>query len=275
MRRFAFLLTVTGLIGLLAVPVYAAEEEDEVPIGTVETLLTATNGNGNLVGEMDLCDTVADAARAACGTDIAVVNGGDVIRNLDGGEVTRQDLVDLFLEDRELGTAEISGEDLLELLEYGVSYYVMDMSTETVDTEESLFDGFPQISGFTFTVDPTAPVGERIYSLKTSDGTEITADTRLTLTATVFMLEGGYGYPVLDYQSTDISLSEALEQHFDDGVLMSPETDRIRRLGVGETFSFSRPMILVICIALILLIVSVRGVRGGNNRERRFIYYDY
>lgn len=264
MRRLLFLL----LLILLMVPSAAAlDDSDDTVIGTVESLQKATNDSGCTTREMELCDTVADAARSACGTDIAVMNGGDVVRNLDGGEATWGDIRSLFAGDRALGVAEISGADLLELLEHGVSHAAVDMSSETLDVEASSFDGFPQVSGFSFTYDPTAPVGERIVSAKLSDGTAVTEDMTLTLAATEYMLEGGYGYPAFDYEGAGVSQAEALARFFAGGSLPAPETGRINCIGLGSLFNISRPVVLLVSIAAILIVVSVRGALGKGPKK--------
>ena len=265
MRRLAITL---GLLLSLTMFVSAAAPPDDAVAGNTPTLLKATNPPGCNTSEMALCDVIADATRASGGTELAIINGGDVIHNLDGGETTWGDIRFLFSEDRALGVTEITGAELLELLEHGVSHATVDMSTETLDLEASAFDGFPQISGFSFSYDPSAPEGLRIVSMELDGGKNITSDMTLRLTAPIFMLEGGYGYPALEYQPMDVTLSEAMGRYYGGETLPEFRTGRITCIGMSDRFSFSRPMIFFVAIAAILISLSVRGFlqkHGGDH----------
>lgn len=249
MRRFIIALF---LITLCIVPAQSAWAYDEdTVLGTVEFLQQATNDPGCTTTEMELCDTIADAVRSACSSQIAIINGGDIIHNLEGGEATWGDILFLFSENRPLAVAEISGADLLEILEHGVSHAVVDMSTETLDLEGSSFDGFPQVSGFTFSYDPTAPVGQRIVSAELSDGTLIVEDMTLTLAASEYMLGGGFGYPAAACRSVDITLADAMARYFqcfESGEISDPTMRRITCIGLSDRFAPPRTTIAFISI---------------------------
>lgn len=264
MRRVLTVLLVALFVAQM--PCAMARGADTV-VGTVEMLQQATNDYGCLTKEMELCDTVADAVRSACGTQIAIVNGGDFALNLEGGEVTWGDILAVFREDRVVAVAEITGAQLLELLEYGVSNAVVDMTTETLDVEESVFDGFPQISGFAFAYDPTAPVGERILYADLEDGTQIDGEMTLTLAATGHMLSGGFGYPELEHSGTGVTLAGALAQYFQDGVLGDPVMKRIQCIGLSDRFALSRPTIMVISAAAIMLCFSFGKIKQRGKKE--------
>lgn len=230
-------------------------------VGTVETLQQATNDHGCTTAEMRLCDTVADAARQACGAQAAILNGGDFFHNLQGGEATWDDIRGLFTEDRPLAVAEITGRELLAMLEYGVSHAAVNVSTETLDVEASSFEGFPQVSGISFSYDPTAPVGQRIISAELSDGTLVLPGTTLKLAATEYMLSGGYGYPSTDFQSAGVTLAEAVAGYFDDGMLRNPVMGRITVIGLNDRFALPRGTIFVVSVALIMISFSVTKIR--------------
>lgn len=267
MRRFLIALF---LVMLFAVPEASANQyRDDTVLGTVESLQQATNNNMCLTAEAELCDTVADAVRSACGTQIAIINGGDLFHNLEGGEATWSNVLFLFTENRPLATAEISGAELLEILEYGVSYAVIDPSTVTLDVEASVFEGFPQISGFSFQYDPTARVGERIRYAELSDGTKVSDDMTVTLAATEYMLSGGFGYPAVDSQSAGITLAEAMAQYFDvnGGTISDPAMKRIICIGLSDSFAVSRPTLFVISIAAIMLCFFYGKIRRRSKKE--------
>lgn len=265
MRRFLIALF---LVMSFILPVGSAlAYSDDTVLGTVEFLQQATNNYGCTTIEMELCDTVADAVRSACNTQISIVNGGDFIHNLEGGEATWGDILFLFSENRTLAVAEISGADLLEILEYGVSHAVVDMSAETLDIEASSFDGFPQISGFSFAYDPTAQVGQRIVSAELSDGTLISADMTLTLAASEYMLSGGFGYPAVAYQSTGITLAEAMAQYFDGGTIGDPTMRRITHIGLSDRFTVSRSKIAFVSVAGVMACFCFGKIRKKSKKE--------
>lgn len=265
MRRFLIALVLVALCATQTANALAYD--GDTVLGTVESLQQATNGYGCTTKEMELCDTVADAVRSACNTQIAIINGGDFLHNLQGGQATWNDILFIFTENKTLGVAEVSGAQLLEILEYGVSHATVDMSTETLDIEASSFDGFPQISGFTFAYDPTAPVGQRILYADLSDGTEITADMTLTLAATEYMLSGGYGYPVIDHRSADLTLADATARYFNEGTLGDPKMKRIASVGLSDSIGFSRPAILVVSFAVILICAAYGKIRRKGKKE--------
>lgn len=265
MRRYAAALIL--IIAWILPAASASSYSDSTVLGTVESLQQATNNFGNLTMEMELCDTVADAVRSACGCQIAIVNGGDLIHNLEGGEATWGDILFLFAENRPLAKTEISGADLLRILEHGVSYAVMDLSNETLDVEASVFEGFPQISGFSFTYDLSAPVGQRIIYAELPDGTLISEDMVLTLGATEYMLSGGFGYPEVPHEGMDQTLAGAMASYFEGNTLGDPEMKRITCIGVSDRFAIPRPTIFVISIAVIIAALCFGKARQRTKKE--------
>jgi len=110
--------------------------------------LVATKADGTWAvrsGETNLGDLVADAYRTLLGADVGMVNGGGVRADISAGPVTYGDLLSVNPFANELCLVEVSGQELLDLLEYGVETY----------PESS--GSFPQVSGITFTVDPSVP----------------------------------------------------------------------------------------------------------------------
>lgn len=271
MRRILVLLSVL----LLMIPAAQALDYGEADVvGTVETLQKATNDSGNLMQEMALCDSIADAMRAVAVTDIAILNGGDVVHNLEGGEVTWRDIQGLFAVDQPLAVTTLTGAELRELLELGVSHAAVDMSDETLDAQASAFEGFPQVSGFKFHYDPSAPVGERIVELTLTDGTEIGADMTLTLCATEEMLSGGYGYPAREWESTGLTQAQALAAYIGGGTLKTPAAGRITCIGVSGRFAVSRPLVFLCSIGAILIVFSVRGALGKAPKRDKNPFFE-
>lgn len=222
MRRFnkykhgagaiSLFIALTAVFSMLPVQARAAYAPDDV-IGNVPTYLSAVTDPLATLGETDLGNVSADAARTALGTDVAILNGGDFINNLDSGEATYAAILSVFAEDRELAAATVTYKQLSALLEQGLSHMVLDLTDESIDEEKSQYDGFPQISGMEIKYDVSAPAGEKLVYIKIS-GEEIDLQddmSQLTLAATSYMLGGGYDMPAAEtYSPSGITLAQAL-----------------------------------------------------------------
>ncbi|WP_390625167.1 bifunctional metallophosphatase/5'-nucleotidase [Falsirhodobacter algicola] len=106
---------------------------------------------GNLVAEAQLA-RVADQ-----GVQISLVNGGGLRASIDAGPVTMGEVLTVLPFNNTLSTFQITGAQLKEALENGVS---------------QMADGggrFPQVAGMRYTVDPAAPVGQRVSEVMVGD----------------------------------------------------------------------------------------------------------
>ena len=115
-------------------------------IGRSEVLLPAKNAEGDWLvrsGETSLGDFCADAFRLTLGTDIAFVGGGSLRKDLAAGDVRFDDIFNVFPFGNTCCIAELTGQQILDVLEFGVAAYPTD------------FGGFPHVSGLTFTFDPS------------------------------------------------------------------------------------------------------------------------
>jgi len=115
-------------------------------IGRSEVLLPATNDEGDWLvrsQETSLGDFCADALRTTLGTEIAIVGGGSIRKNLAAGDVRYDDIFNVFPFGNTCCIAELTGQEILDALEFGVAAYPTD------------FGGFPHVSGMKFTFDPS------------------------------------------------------------------------------------------------------------------------
>ena len=226
------------------------------PLGTVPWLLTATSEEDARYRQCSLGDAVSDAVRAYLGADIAIVNGGDLIGNLQPGEATSADVRGCLRADKTLATARVSGAELLEILEAALSHVTLTARRE-YDGEASAHDAFPQISGFRLSYDPGAAPGERISRLTYQDRPVQPEDSFL-LAATEEMLAGGYGLPaVADYTQSQETLGSVLEQYIRDGMedYAIPRT-RVYAMEVRTRRAFDRSTILmVVALAAVLALL--------------------
>lgn len=169
-------------------------------IGFSEVYLTVNDKSGKRLvrkGETNCGDFVTDAYRAVTGADIAFVNGGGVRAEINVGSVTRKAIMDINPWSNEMCVLEITGSQLADALEYGVSAYPQE------------FGSFPQVSGVTFEVhtyiDSPVTVDElgdfisinntmprRVRNIKVN-GEALVLDRIYTLAGTRYMLQlSGY-----------------------------------------------------------------------------------
>lgn len=101
--------------------------------------------------EVAIGDFVADAYRLISGADIAMCNGGVIRASLDKGDITYNDIISINPYGNSLCVIEISGQEILDMLEYFYRYVKDDYKQNGVALGE---DGsFQQVSGIKFTVD--------------------------------------------------------------------------------------------------------------------------
>lgn len=115
-------------------------------IGRSEVMLPALNADGDWLvrsQETTLGDFCADALRTTLGTEIAIVGGGSIRNNLAAGDVRYDDIFNVFPFGNTCCTAELTGQEILDVLEFSVAAYPTD------------FGGFPHVSGLKFSFDPS------------------------------------------------------------------------------------------------------------------------
>ena len=126
-------------------------------IGDLSVDLIKRDENGNdlsRTGENGLCELAADAFRSAGKTQAALIGAGTVRTNLEAGEVTYKDVVDILPYCNEVIMTEVSGQMLLDALEFGVSFLPDEAGA------------FPQVSGITFRINKDIESSVRINGKK-------------------------------------------------------------------------------------------------------------
>ena len=131
----------------------------------------------------------ADAVRNLMETDVAILNGGGVRHTLTAGEVTYGNLLDVFPFQNELSSCRCTGQQIIDVLEYGAqkteSIYVFD------EKPAGEYGGFLQVSGLKYTIDTSIPSGVQ----KDENGmfTEIVGEYRVK---DVYILQNGEYVPI-------------------------------------------------------------------------------
>ena len=142
-------------------------------LGTAVAALAQTQ---NAAGESALGNLIADAQRAAMGTDLAFMNPGGIRAGLDAGPITWG----------ELFTIQPFGNSLVRMTLTGAQVY------QVLEEQWAgqAFARMMQISGFEYTWDPARPVGSRVVEVRRG-GAPIDRAARFTVTCNNFMAGGG------------------------------------------------------------------------------------
>jgi 5'-nucleotidase len=153
---------------------------------------------GNLVADAML-DRVADQ-----GVTIAVQNGGGLRASIDAGEITMGEVITVLPFSNTLATVQISGADVIDALENGVS-----------DIENGA-GRFPQVAGLKYSYTLANPAGERISDvLVKGEGDEwvpIDEEASYTIVTNNFMRGGGDGYGTFAEGENPYDFGPPLEQ---------------------------------------------------------------
>ena len=204
-----------GLDNEMSRAVAAASEElneklDEVvAMSAVELTINdpeAVDANGKPIrmvrrAETNLGDLCADAYLAQSGADVAFINGGGVRTSISAGDITRDDILSVFPFGNALCVIEVTGQQLLDALEWGahgvpgenggflqvagMSYEIRsDIESSCIVDENSMFAG---VAG-----------ARRVQNVRIG-GQPLQPEQTYTLAGHNFMLlENGDGYTMFD-----------------------------------------------------------------------------
>ena len=117
-------------------------------IGHSDVDLTIYDSEGKRIvrkQEANIGDFCADAFRSFTGADIAMVNGGGIRANIKSGEILFNDLYNVMPFGDMIATGTLSGQQLLDVLEFAVS---------ALPEEAGVF---MQVSGLRYKVNPNIP----------------------------------------------------------------------------------------------------------------------
>jgi 5'-nucleotidase/UDP-sugar diphosphatase len=133
--------------------------------------------------ETNLGNLVADTMREFAGTDAAIMNGGGIRDGIRAGPITLGDAFRVLAFDNTVVTMRLTGAQLREALENGVSQV------------EGGGGRFPQVSGVAFVFDRTRPPGQRVLEVRVGNQ-PIDPARAYTLATNDFLAGGGDGYVV-------------------------------------------------------------------------------
>lgn len=152
-------------------------------VAKTDVLLNGERDPGVRTQETNLGDLVADALKAAAGSDIAVTNGGGIRASVDIGDITYGELNAVLPFGNLVTKIEVTGKQIVEALEFGA---------QSCPTAAG---GFLQVAGLEFEIHTYVEYGkgERIQNVKVN-GAPIDLNKTYTLATNDFMAAGGDGY---------------------------------------------------------------------------------
>lgn len=184
-------LEVSTLIGELYAPIEALTRE---VIGESAVYLEGDRKICRLE-ECNLGNLITDAMRAETGVQVALENGGGIRASIEQGKVTLGDVLTVLPFGNLVSTFNLKGEDLLAVLENGVSKM------------EEGGGRFLQVSGLRYQIDPSQPPGNRIVSVEVLDSQgeyqALDLSAIYSVASNDFLREGGDGFTVMAEKGLD------------------------------------------------------------------------
>lgn len=282
-RRAVLLVCLPVLLAACLLRAPAAAASGAAVIGSSTRAMSpnrTTQSYGARVEETALGNYVADAFRQAAGADIAIECGGHLVKSLPGGDLTAADAAAVFDRDRMVVTVELTAGQLFALLEHGVGTLDID-EAEQLDPESG-FDGFPQVSGFSFVYDVSQKPGRRVRSVTLDGGAALSAGETRTLTAALpaDMLDGSLGFSMLEgLPARPVGLQSELLSSLIAGQqeVSIPETSRAVVLGTAEHTLFEAlharfwlPYLILIILVIRLPMQRHRARNADGSLSRRY-----
>lgn len=136
-------------------------------------------------GETNLANLITDSMRYATDADIAFLTGGNIRASIEAGNITVGQVLTTLPYSNLLVTVKLSGAELLEVLEHGISAYP-DVVGQHI-----------QVSGLRFEFDPKAESMNKITKVTMADGNELESDKSYTVATIEFLAAGGDGYDMI------------------------------------------------------------------------------
>ncbi|TRY26424.1 bifunctional metallophosphatase/5'-nucleotidase [Brevibacillus sp. LEMMJ03] len=166
---------------------------------------------GNLIADIMLERTKSIKGHEA---DVALINGGGIRTQLKAGDITKKDLYTLLPFPNTLTVIEVTGEELKKALENGVS-----------QVEEGA-GRFPQISGMSFTYNPSKPAGERVVEVKVG-GQPLDLKKTYKVATNDFLAAGGDGYETFNKPgfNTGLTLYTIVEEALTNKKTVNPKVE--------------------------------------------------
>lgn len=230
--------------------VTALIEELSGPVEALRSLPADVTSEIDLDGDRTVCrveecnlgNLIADSYRVETGADIAFMNGGGIRRDLPAGELTLGDLLEVQPFGNTVATLELTGADVVAALENSVS--AINLNDDGQISRDGASGRFLQVSGLTYSFDPTLESGSRIVSVEVEqeDGSFAAIDESAVYLVAMpnFIANGGDGYDIfveagmnvylfgrVDWEVTRDYMQTLTPINNDDGISADDDTPRI------------------------------------------------
>ena len=160
-------------------------------------------------------------------------------------------------ENAELVTAWLTVADLAALLEQGVSKLSRNES-EQIDATSG-WDGFPQVGGFSWEYDVSAPEGERLQYIR-YDGQELDltdCQSTYTVVSVPALFDGSMGYPACSFERTGTELRQALRDYCSARDSIAVPASRSTAIGTASYPIKDRlPVMAVVIVGVLIALVA-------------------
>lgn len=133
--------------------------------------------------ETNLGNLISDAVREFARTDVAIINGGNVRGSINEGPITLGDAFRVLAFDNTIVTFDLTGAQVREALENGVSMV------------EQGAGRFPQVSGMSYAYERGRQPGQRVVEFRIG-GQPVDSARRYSVATNDFLADGGDGYSV-------------------------------------------------------------------------------
>jgi 5'-nucleotidase len=189
-------------------------------VGSTVAGVNRGSGSG---GESPLGNLVADALRAATGADMALTNAAAIRSDLPAGEVKWSDVMTALPFENHLVTYELSGTQVLQLLE----------SQWHIGPDDRL--RLLKISGLSYVWDGSAPLDQHVLRACDGGGAPLDPARRYRVATNDYLAKGGdeltFFKPLTPLSTTQTLDSEALARHlesFDTPIAAATEGRMVR-----------------------------------------------
>jgi 5'-nucleotidase len=187
---------ISDLIASLAEPIDALRAK---PVGETSVALTGASPRLCRIEECLLGNVITDAVLEETGVDIVLQNGGGIRADIDAGDVSLGEVLNVLPFGNLISTFELTGADVLAALENGVGRVEVDADSNPMVDGAS--GRFLQVAGLRYTYDATQEPGGRIVSAEVmQDGEYVALDMEAvyTVASNDYMRGGGDGFSILE-----------------------------------------------------------------------------
>ena len=189
-------------------------------VGKAEVRLNMTDGNGTRLirnTQTNLGNFCSDAYYEITGADISYSNGGGIRADVEPGDITFNNLIEIYPYNNNVCVAYVKGSIVRDMLELTLMLYPAE-------------DGsFPHMTGITFDLDPMIPTSVKLDENGVFESVE---GARRVSNIKVFNRESGEYEPLDDEKIYSFTTHNHYLEDFGGGMSMFKDAERVENLGI-------------------------------------------